>query len=90
MPVRDHVVLIDPWWDLRNPGEPEQLQMQAVTLRRLPCAETAINRPSTVAFNATRSSASARAGSLASRRHCSVRTNIFNRSSGSTMIITVR
>jgi hypothetical protein len=29
--VRDDVVLIDPWWDLRNPGEPEQQQMRAVT-----------------------------------------------------------
>jgi hypothetical protein len=25
------VVLTDPWWDLRNPGAPEQQQIQAVT-----------------------------------------------------------
>ena len=29
--MRDDVVLTDPWWDLRNPGEPEQQQIQAVT-----------------------------------------------------------
>jgi hypothetical protein len=25
------MVLTDPWWDLRSPGEPEQHQIQAVT-----------------------------------------------------------
>lgn len=29
--MRNDVVLIDPWRDLRNPGEPEQQQVQAVT-----------------------------------------------------------
>jgi hypothetical protein len=29
--VRDDVVLTDPWWDLRNSGEPEQQEIQAVT-----------------------------------------------------------
>lgn len=29
--MRDDVVLTDPWWDLRNPGELEQQQIQTVT-----------------------------------------------------------
>ena len=28
--MRDDVVLIGPWWGLRNPGEPEQQQTQAI------------------------------------------------------------
>ena len=29
--MRDDVVLIDPWWDLRSPDKPEQQEIQAVT-----------------------------------------------------------
>ena len=31
----DEVFLTDPWWDLRNPGKPEQQQAQAITYELL-------------------------------------------------------